>query len=485
MYFAVNKSRSPSASNSQTLRGTNTNDHTPPSATPVDPILLPIPVTAKLDPSAASTRGRGPLWPPRSLKVHWVEFKKRLGTGTAPSTSSLHDDGTTGSVRGKEPNPDQLEDEVDEVVVDREWTEDTRKTTTRAESANQFNDSRQPGGTNTDRGSFAVVEGFWARSTVLIILRWRLWPAMHGFFRPRFMDAKSETQYNKESWFYRKRLAVFSALFFICNWITACVLVQTPVVTSDVIFYYVVRPYSSPHRCLASQTSGRSVRCFAFRCFSWSCTIFLGTGRGYIRPTSASLCGPGHFTRSLSCKPWVSVIRKPELELATGTYADITTKKNLTLSTIVGPRISSPFSSAFFGFLLLYPGAHHATFSYACALQTMALFGLNLERFPAMVGMVTFFVSLVLQTYRVVQTLTRTPSARAPCSFPSGGLTPGMLSISLFSKLSCSTSTTSGNMWVAFLYSREFPDIHSRESDGYIHYVTSSRSNTGRLRRLR
>lgn len=254
MYLTLNKSQSPSASNSQTLRETTTNDHTPPSVTPLDPVL-PIPVTTKLDPSAASPRGGSPSWPPRSLKVHWAEFKKRLGTGTAPSTSSFHDDGTTASIHGKEPVPGRLEDEVDEVVVDREWTEGTRKTTTRSESGHQFNDSRQPGGTNTDHESFAVVEGFWARSTILIILRWRLWPAILRFFRPRFMDAKSETKYNKESWFYRKRLAVFSALFFICNWITACVLVQTPVVISDVVFYYIVCPHTSSHPGLLSHNS--------------------------------------------------------------------------------------------------------------------------------------------------------------------------------------------------------------------------------------
>jgi hypothetical protein len=188
------------------------------------------------------------------LKVHWIEFKKKLGTGTAPSTSSLHDDSTAGSIHGREQVPGQPEDEVDEVVIDREWMED-RKTTTKSESAHPFNDNRPPGGTNTDRESFAVVEGFWARSTVLIALRWRLWPAMLSFFRPRFMDAKSEAQYSKESWFYRKRLAIISALFFICNWITACVLVEKPVVTSDVVFYYVVRPNTPSHTALPSHSS--------------------------------------------------------------------------------------------------------------------------------------------------------------------------------------------------------------------------------------
>lgn len=245
MYFAFNKSRSPSASNSHTLRGTNPDGQTPPSATPTDPALLPVPVTTKLAPSTASSRIRDKFRFTRNLKVHWVEFKRRLGTGTAPSTSSVHDDTTSGSLHGKDPVPGQREDEVDEIVVDREWAEDARKSTTKSESAHPFHDSRQPGGTNTDRDSFAIVEGCWTRSTVLIVLRWRLWPAILSFFRPRFMDVKSESQYTKESWFFRKRLAVLSALFFICNWITACVLVPKPVVLSDVIFYYAVRSNTS------------------------------------------------------------------------------------------------------------------------------------------------------------------------------------------------------------------------------------------------
>lgn len=315
MYFAPDKSQSPSTSNSQTLQGTNTNAYTPPSATPIDPVLLPIPVTTKLAPSAASPKRRELSWFTRNLRVHWAEFKKRLGTGTALSTSSVHDDTTTGSVHGKEPVPGQPGDEVNEVVVDREWTEDARRTTTKSESAHPFNDSRQLGGTNTDHESFAVVEGFWGRSTILIILRWRLWPAILGFFWPRFMDEKSEAQYIKESWFYRKRLAIFSALYFICNWITACVLVQRPVVISDVIFYYVVRPNTPPpaHTATVSTlTSGRSVRYFAFPYFSWWCTIFLGTGHGFIKPTLGSLCGLGLFTRSPSCKPKIHVIRKTQ-----------------------------------------------------------------------------------------------------------------------------------------------------------------------------
>jgi hypothetical protein len=92
-----------------------------------------------------------------------------------------------------------------------------------------------------------------------------------------------------------------------------------------------------------------------------------------------------------------------KLELETGIYAVITPRMHLTLPMIVDPRTSSPFSSGFLGFLLLYRDAHRfVAFSYASALQTMALFGLNFERFPAMIGMLTFLVVSVFQLFRVV-----------------------------------------------------------------------------------
>ena len=84
-------------------------------------------------------------------------------------------------------------------------------------------------------------------------------------------------------------------------------------------------------------------------------------------------------------------------------------------------------------------------FSYASALQTMALFGLNFERFPAMIGMLTFLAVSVFQFFRVVWKLTRTLSGHVPCSFLSDWLMLEMPSTFSFSKLSYSTSTTLGN----------------------------------------
>ena len=113
---------------------------------------------------------------------------------------------------------------------------------------------------------------------------------------------------------------------------------------------------------------------------------------------------------------------------------------------IVEPRTSSPFSSAFFCFFLLYRGAHHfVAFSYASGLQAMALFGLDFERFPATIGALTFFIASVLQFFRMVSKLTRTPSDHAPYSFLSARFMLETPSTFSFSKLSYSIYTTSGN----------------------------------------
>jgi osomolarity two-component system sensor histidine kinase SLN1 len=144
----------------------------------------------------------------------------------------------------REPPPGQPDDEVDEVVVDRLWFDEQNNPSTETESLapiEKYGDN-PTGGTNTDRESLAVVEGFWAKSTPLIILRWRIWPALLGFFRLRFIDDKSEAHYSKEAWFFRKTLALFCSLFFIGNWVLGTRL-PSPTCQSlpDKIFYYGVR----------------------------------------------------------------------------------------------------------------------------------------------------------------------------------------------------------------------------------------------------
>jgi hypothetical protein len=178
------------------------------------------------------------------FRAHWDSFTRRVGNGTAPSTSSVLDGSTAETFhRMCEPPPGQPDDEVNEVVVDRAWFGERNTPSTEIESLVPIERycEGHTGATNTDRESLAAVEGFWAKYTLLIILRWRVWPAFLGFFRLRFIDNKSEAHYEKEAWFFRKSLALLCSLFFIGNWILALSFLRKPVVLPDKIFYYGVR----------------------------------------------------------------------------------------------------------------------------------------------------------------------------------------------------------------------------------------------------
>jgi hypothetical protein len=96
---------------------------------------------------------------------------------------------------------------VDEVVVDRSWSDDIKSSVSVSE---QNMSPDRPGGQpvagpSPDRDSVALhSSGFWGLCTPLIVLRWRLFPAIVNFFSPKFPNPKSELHYVKENWFMRK-----------------------------------------------------------------------------------------------------------------------------------------------------------------------------------------------------------------------------------------------------------------------------------------
>jgi osomolarity two-component system, sensor histidine kinase SLN1 len=108
----------------------------------------------------------------------------------------------------KKPDDDPDDAEVDEIVVDRTWSEDLKSSTVPSDHGGSPEKSgaasHQLGG-STDRESVAVqAQGIWATSMILIIIRYRIWPTIVEFFYPSFMDTKSEDHYRRELWFYRK-----------------------------------------------------------------------------------------------------------------------------------------------------------------------------------------------------------------------------------------------------------------------------------------
>ncbi|KAI0091493.1 hypothetical protein BDY19DRAFT_904154 [Irpex rosettiformis] len=269
----------------------------------------------------------------KNLRVHWDRLLRKMGNGTAPSSSSAFDESTAGESSGYQ-RPTRVEDvdePVDEVVVDREWAEELKSTSAthsdHGGTPERGTGSNAMGGTSTDRDSLAMhTDGFWGLWTPLIWLRWRLWPLVLGFFLTEFLDKKSEEHYNKENWFLRKSLAIWSACFYILNWTLAVIVTPRPTVLPDTIFYYVLTPVFTFPLVLMVILDFPRDRPVIYQ-------VFLG----------------------LSTWGW-------------GIYQD-------------KPGLYSCQGKDFL-----------STFYYTTALQTIALFGLKMHRFSGLVGMITFAV---------------------------------------------------------------------------------------------
>jgi osomolarity two-component system, sensor histidine kinase SLN1 len=242
-----------------------------------DDMRLPPPVQAADQASLQRNMKRKKARISLGLQARFDRFLRKLGSGTAPSTSSALDESIVdsisygyGSAHGsRKVNVEDVDDEVDEVVVDREWSGEINSSVHSnehggsPEKSGSGNGAGGYGGTNTDRDSLALhVDGFWASTTLLIYLRYRLWTAVYAFFATHFVDAKSEAHYRKENWFLRKvrfffrpvanahlsliialqSLALWSSAFYVINWALATGVIPHPADTSDKVFYYAVAP---------------------------------------------------------------------------------------------------------------------------------------------------------------------------------------------------------------------------------------------------
>ena len=144
------------------------------------------------------------------LRVHWVSLRKRIGTATAPSTSEsmIGDSSAAGSSNTHSRPPDDESEEVDEIVVDRTWSEEIKSSVAQSEvgaaASPEKSNSHQPADNSLDHDSLEHYEGFWASSSPLVFLRWRLWPMVTEFFTGKLFDEKAEDHYRNENWFVRK-----------------------------------------------------------------------------------------------------------------------------------------------------------------------------------------------------------------------------------------------------------------------------------------
>ncbi|TFY68845.1 hypothetical protein EVJ58_g762 [Rhodofomes roseus] len=278
----------------------------------------------------------------RGLRVHWAQFKRRMGTGTAPSTSSaIEPDESGDSYSNGRARQAQLGDEdddgVDEVVVDREWSDEIKSSScTHSEHGGTPERTSNPLGTNTDMESlFVRPEGFWAMCGPLIFLRWRCWPVVHDFFVNHFMDEKSELHYSKENWFMKKNLALWSSAFLVVNWVLAMAFIQKPITIADEIYYYGIAPAAT-------------FPIFVFVMFDFPRD----------RPTL--------YQCWVTFAIWQWAFYNVIMMYLCGFY----TKDGIL------PCSNRDFLTLFY---------------YATALQTVGLFGLKINRFPAMIAAALFF----------------------------------------------------------------------------------------------
>ncbi|KZT34639.1 hypothetical protein SISSUDRAFT_1052488 [Sistotremastrum suecicum HHB10207 ss-3] len=316
---------------------------------------LPMPALTPVQPKKAR------ISPSGGLKVHWARFKKRIGTGSAFSESILDvGDGTDASGSYKphslfrqngnaQDGQDEL-DEVDEVVVDNmlmhsgvpgSVTHSEHLSSPEAPSHGQQTDQSETFTAGTGTG--ARSEGLFERFPLLTWLRWRVWPALVGVFTLRFFEPKMEEHYRKEVWYTSKSLAIYTALFYVINWILGVIVVPRPLVTADRYFYWCMAPLSTlplPFLIIYDFPQNRPI--FYQIYLAWSTWIW-----GLYQILFLNLCG----------------FYPPARELFSCNHKD------------------------FLG-----------TFYYTSALPTLALFALRQERFPALCGafvQLVFFIGFV------------------------------------------------------------------------------------------
>ena len=220
----------------------NTNARSDHSATKELP-LLPAPATSKSRESRPRRNSKSVQITGGGWRTYWAAFKRQITTGTAHSSSSSPDESIVSASYVHKPQGSttgEQDGQLDVVVVDRLWCEDQGRSATKSDSNEESHAEKRPPATNTDPDGPEADTGFWASLSVLSFLRWRIWLPVWNFFRLRFVDDKFEAHYVKETWFLRKRLALFSALFFVINWVLPVILLSRPATLADAIFYYCV-----------------------------------------------------------------------------------------------------------------------------------------------------------------------------------------------------------------------------------------------------
>jgi osomolarity two-component system, sensor histidine kinase SLN1 len=183
------------------------------------------------------------------LKSFWEGFKERMGTGTAPSSSTFGDDATADrsyTYHGKRaaPDDDYEDDELDEVVVDRIWSDEYHSTISHLSEHEQQSSPEKSG--HPDLSSVAQDEQApTSPFQTLKRIQEVTFALFMALFSSRFVDDKKERHYQQEEWFVKKPLALVTSLWWIVNWILGVIFVHRTdgnLAVGDYIYFFGVSP---------------------------------------------------------------------------------------------------------------------------------------------------------------------------------------------------------------------------------------------------
>lgn len=217
----------------------------PPSSAPRSTADLPLPVIQR-----PSSNRRKPPNPSGILTSKWTRFKEWWRESDILLESRVAPEGTRGQNFLTHPVADKTEEAchdilapndqsiVDEVVVDRSWSDDFRTLT--HSDGNEASISYHSGRQHTtpptsvheqSNHSLSLCQPFsvlWNHICLILM----------EFFSSQFPDSKLEVDYQKEMWEQSKWLALWASTFLIANWILGVAFILGPIVLSDKIFYY-------------------------------------------------------------------------------------------------------------------------------------------------------------------------------------------------------------------------------------------------------
>ncbi|KAF8621809.1 hypothetical protein AX15_007483 [Amanita polypyramis BW_CC] len=291
------------------------------------------------------------------IRTNWSRFKRHLDLRPSPSSSSILVDESIVESNSDVENEEKLQqenDEVDQVVVDRAWT-DEESSFSQLEyviQAQKLDTEKQAYDGEVEHvvGAPVPVSNKWYP---LGTLRWRIWRGLIKFFCTTFPDERLEHVYAEERWLLKKSLAICASVWLVMNWVLGVIFVpKLPMVfLLDKIFYFGVKFLSYP-RILTIDNS-------------YKVAPALSTPITFMVIYDWPQRRPIIYQAMVIVSIWIWSFYQIIIILYCGFYS----------------QHSRCQDRDFLG-----------TFYYTTSLQVIALFGLELNRLPAAVGALAFFI---------------------------------------------------------------------------------------------